>query len=79
MPSAVGFHPDSGLKLTASDHMAAGAISSAMTRAALQPLDVLKIRMQLQVETKAEAKFPSVPSAVVRMFRDSYVTFSVSP
>ena len=50
MPSLVGFHPDRlSASLTPADHVAAGAISSALTRLCGQPLDVLKIRMQLQV------------------------------
>ena len=50
MPSLVGFHPDRlSASLTPADHVAAGAVSSSLTRLCGQPLDVLKIRMQLQV------------------------------
>lgn len=47
----VGFDPEtSGAKLTTSDRSTAGAVSSSLTRLICQPLDVAKIRLQLQVE-----------------------------
>lgn len=46
----VGFDPQDKRQLTYKDYVVAGAISGTMSRALLQPLDVIKIRLQLQVE-----------------------------
>ncbi len=49
--------------------MLAGAASGALTRALLQPLDVLKIRFQLQVEV-LRPKYTSLPHAVITIWRE---------
>lgn len=46
----VGFDPESKKQLSKFDYALAGALSGVFTRATCQPLDVLKIRFQLQVE-----------------------------
>lgn len=46
----VAFDPESPSDKTNSDRFVAGAASGFLTRAIVQPLDVLKIRFQLQVE-----------------------------
>lgn len=46
----VGFQPQEGVQLTATEHAAAGAVSGAVSRVLFQPLDVLKVRFQLQIE-----------------------------
>lgn len=46
----VGYNPQSDLKLNNYDIIFAGAVSSIVARAVSQPLDVLKIRFQLQHE-----------------------------
>ncbi|CAD5208460.1 unnamed protein product [Bursaphelenchus xylophilus] len=48
----VGMHPEpiNGRELSAYEYSEAGVISGLMTRAIIQPLDVLKIRFQLQEE-----------------------------
>jgi len=43
----VGFDPASIGKDTTSDHLIAGVVSGFLTRCALQPIDVLKIRFQV--------------------------------
>ena len=46
----VGFEPSRSRKLSKSELSIAGATSGLVTRVALQPLDVLKIRFQVSVE-----------------------------
>lgn len=53
----VGFDPNSKKELSRSEHALAGSFSGMVTRAIAQPLDVIKIRFQLQVEPiKANAQ-----------------------
>ncbi|XP_046992793.1 mitochondrial thiamine pyrophosphate carrier-like isoform X2 [Schistocerca americana] len=64
----VGFDPSSKSKLDSVEYSIAGAGSGAITRFLCQPLDVLKIRFQLQVEPiskkYAGSKYKSVLQAV---------------
>ncbi|XP_059168962.1 mitochondrial thiamine pyrophosphate carrier-like isoform X2 [Physella acuta] len=46
----VGFDPHEKIHLSSTAHALAGAVSGAASRALTQPLDVIKIRFQLQVE-----------------------------
>ncbi|BFZ03037.1 hypothetical protein BsWGS_06076 [Bradybaena similaris] len=46
----VGYNPNEAVHLSHVEHATAGAFSGAATRSLVQPLDVLKIRFQLQVE-----------------------------
>lgn len=48
--SHVGYNSDNDVNLSATEHAIAGAVSGMITRGLVQPLDVLKIRFQLQVE-----------------------------
>lgn len=57
-------------KLHHKDTAFAGASSGFMTRAICQPLDVLKIRFQLQLEGKDKAKYKSVTQATQRIIID---------
>ncbi|GFG33887.1 hypothetical protein Cfor_09858 [Coptotermes formosanus] len=63
----VGFDAEAKKKLSKGDYGTAGAISGAVTRFLCQPLDVIKIRFQLQVEPLnricRDAKYWSVPQA----------------
>ena len=45
----VGYKPGGDVQLTNTDHAVAGAVSSALSRAIGQPLDVLKIRFQVRI------------------------------
>ncbi|XP_028132390.1 mitochondrial thiamine pyrophosphate carrier-like [Diabrotica virgifera virgifera] len=60
-------------KLNSLDHVLAGAGSGCITRALTQPLDVIKIRFQLQVEPispLAVSKYKSIPQAVGLIIRE---------
>jgi solute carrier family 25 thiamine pyrophosphate transporter 19 len=46
----VGFDPEAKKKLSKGEHGAAGAISGALTRFLCQPLDVIKIRFQVNMK-----------------------------
>lgn len=52
----------------------AGAISSCLTRFLCQPLDILKIRFQLQVEPinkhSMQSKYHSIPQAIALIYRE---------
>jgi solute carrier family 25 thiamine pyrophosphate transporter 19 len=68
----LGYRPElkTRKKLTSWDYMLAGGASSAATRALCQPLDVLKIRLQLQVESGAAAKYRSLPQTATAILRE---------
>jgi len=56
--SLVGYRPDTlRSQLTTWDHSFAGGLSGSLGRAVLQPLDVAKIRLQLQVESSSGRKY----------------------
>jgi len=59
-----------GVDLSPLEHMLAGGASSSATRALCQPLDVLKIRLQLQLESGAKAKYRSLPQTAAAIFRE---------
>lgn len=68
----VGYSKESS-KLSSVDFAVAGAGSGLITRALGQPLDVLKIRFQLQVEpisNKSLAKYRSIFQAVNLIFKE---------
>ncbi|XP_059083162.1 mitochondrial thiamine pyrophosphate carrier-like [Tigriopus californicus] len=62
--------PDHPVPLSHWEHSAAGGISSCGTRLVCQPLDVLKIRLQLQIEDHAQAKYRSLPHALTSICRE---------
>ncbi|XP_071965822.1 mitochondrial thiamine pyrophosphate carrier-like isoform X2 [Antedon mediterranea] len=69
----VGFDPNQQRKLTPFDHAAAGAVSGVITRSVAQPLDVLKIRFQLQVEPLkfgTGSKYTGVAQAVGKIYQE---------
>lgn len=73
----VGYDPTSTVHLTQLSHGLAGAASGVVTRAVSQPLDVLKIRFQLQVEPILKghhgAKYHSMLQACLVIHREEGV------
>ncbi len=65
---------DESPSLSTADHMWCGGISSAGTRAVCQPLDVLKIRLQVQLESGAGAKYRSLPQTASCILREEGIT-----
>ena len=59
----IGYDPKAARELTPGSHMAAGALSTALTRSTSQPLDLLKIRFQLQMNSE-NVKYRSLFGAV---------------
>uniref|UniRef100_A0A0B7B1I1 Mitochondrial thiamine pyrophosphate carrier n=1 Tax=Arion vulgaris TaxID=1028688 RepID=A0A0B7B1I1_9EUPU len=69
----VGYNPKEDVHLSHIEHAAAGAFSGAVTRTLFQPLDVLKIRFQLQVEPlkpSSLSKYHGMIQAVGCIVRD---------
>ena len=56
-----------------SDGAVAGAVTGAVSRMAVQPFDVLKIRFQLQAESRAQAKYKSLLAATRSIAREEGV------
>ncbi|CAH0729539.1 unnamed protein product, partial [Brenthis ino] len=62
-------------KLSATQSAIAGGISGAFTRAIAQPLDVLKVRFQLQLEPiKTGSKYSSILQAVRSIIKEEGIT-----
>ncbi|XP_012945487.1 mitochondrial thiamine pyrophosphate carrier [Aplysia californica] len=72
----VGYNPLEKVQLSHTEHALAGAVTGAVTRAGCQPLDVLKIRFQLQVEplTKSQSsKYQGITQAVSSIVKEEGV------
>lgn len=73
----VGYKPEIETHLSPTEQALAGAVTGTVSRALFQPLDVLKIRFQLQVEPlrKVESsKYWSIPQATQTIIREEGVT-----
>jgi len=57
-------------QLTVLDHTLAGGLSGGIGRLILQPLDVAKIRLQLQVEARTSSKYSGLLNLVIQMARE---------
>lgn len=69
----VGYNPKREIKLSHTGYAVAGAISGAVSRAVSQPLDVLKIRFQLQVEpisSKSSSKYSGIRQAFKTILKE---------
>lgn len=72
----VGYNPGEKVQLSHTENALAGAVSGAVTRAACQPLDVLKIRFQLQIEPVKKhegSKYHGLIQAINRIIKEEGV------
>lgn len=71
----VGFNPHSQFELSTLDYSVAGVVSGVVTRCVCQPLDVLKIRFQLQVDPikKRRGKYHGMTQASRLILREEGV------
>ena len=62
MANRAGFNPDDKISKTSKSYEAAlaGLMSGVITRSIVQPMDVFKIRYQLQIESKSSAKYQNL-------------------
>lgn len=73
----VGYDENASKRLSDTEYAVAGAASGALTRGTCQPIDVIKIRFQLQVEPlkrDANAKYWSISQALRRIIQEEGVT-----
>ncbi|KAI8512259.1 hypothetical protein Bbelb_088980 [Branchiostoma belcheri] len=74
----VGYDPQEKVELSSTEYAVAGGVSGFLTRAACNPLDVIKIRFQLQVEPIKKGqhggKYQSIPQTVATLFREEGIT-----
>ena len=56
------------------DAAISGLFSGVITRSIVQPLDVFKIRYQLQIETKSDAKYQSIRRAFGTILKEEGIT-----
>ena len=76
MANRAGFNPDDKVSKSSKsfDAAIAGLLSGTITRSIVQPLDVFKIRYQLQIETKSNAKYQSIRRAFATILKEEGVT-----
>jgi len=72
MANRAGFNPNDKVSKSSKGFDAAisGLLTGTITRSIIQPLDVFKIRYQLQVETRADAKYQNIRRAFVTIFKE---------
>ena len=72
MANRAGFNPSDKVSKSSKgfDAAIAGLLTGTVTRSIIQPLDVFKIRYQLQVETRADAKYQNIRRAFVTIFKE---------
>ncbi|XP_013398092.1 mitochondrial thiamine pyrophosphate carrier [Lingula anatina] len=73
----VGYDPKRDVELSKTEQGAAGALSGILTRTLIQPLDVLKIRFQLQIEPirrgSLQSKYQSILQATRKIVTEEGV------
>lgn len=76
MANRVGYNPNDKVSKTSKsfDAAIAGLMSGVITRSIVQPLDVFKIRYQLQIEAKSDAKYQSIRQAFSSILREEGIS-----
>ena len=76
MANRAGFNPSDKVSKSSKGFDAAisGLLTGTITRSIIQPLDVFKIRYQLQVETRADAKYQNIRRAFVTIFKGQLIS-----
>ena len=91
MANRAGFNPDDKISKTSKSYEAAlaGLMSGVITRSIVQPMDVFKIRYQLQIESKSSAKYQNLkqsfgsiltvtPANFIRSYKVEFLGFDQS-
>ena len=70
MANRAGYNPSDKVSKSSKGFDAAisGLLSGTITRSIVQPLDVFKIRYQLQIEAKTDAKYQSIRNLVFKIY-----------
>lgn len=76
MANRAGFNPDDKVSKVSKSYDAAiaGLMSGVLTRSVVQPLDVFKIRYQLQIEAKASAKYTNMRQTLMLMLKEEGIS-----
>ena len=76
MANRAGYNPDDKVSKSSKgyDVAIAGLLSGVVTRSIVQPLDVFKVRYQLQIEAKTEAKYQSFRQMFKTMLKEEGIT-----
>lgn len=76
MANRAGYNPDDKVSKSSKGYNAAvaGLMSGVITRSIVQPLDVFKVRYQLQIESKNEAKYQSIRQSLRTLLKEEGVT-----
>jgi len=76
MANRAGFNPNDKVSKSSKsfDAAIAGLCSGTITRSIVQPLDVFKIRYQLQIEAKSDAKYQSIRRAFATILKEEGIT-----
>ncbi len=76
MANRAGYNPDDKVSKSSKSYNAAmaGLMSGVLTRSVVQPLDVFKIRYQLQTEAQSKAKYQSIGQAVKTVLKEEGIS-----
>ena len=76
MANRAGYNPDDKVSKSSKgyDVAIAGLLSGVITRSIVQPLDVFKVRYQLQIEVKNEAKYQSFRQMFKTMLKEEGIS-----
>ena len=76
MANRAGYNPDDKVSKSSKSYNAAmaGLMSGVVTRSIVQPLDVFKIRYQLQIESKKAGKYQGIRQTFVMMLKEEGIS-----